>query len=125
MRTLRDEAERIGYHCKPGYNTFMDKYGSYRVVEGVLTFSPGRAYPGMVRVGGEPIGKSGEYVKLILPPEEPNGPTKTELGTRLAAVNARADRYEKALREILEYREDDSCEVAAARWRIAREALDE
>ena len=133
MRTLRNEATRLGYHYKAGYNTFMDEYGSYRVVEGVLKLADGQAWIETRGAGLYPcLGVDGDNVKLILPPEEKDvtdvtadmlrvSRAQTDASrAREASERARADRYEKGLREI-----------AADRWadrvvrRIAREALDE
>ena len=137
MRTLRDEATRLGYHYKVGYNTFTDEYGSYRVVEGVLhpgTDSYDEDFVHIHPVGGPfgpstatRIGKSHDVVTLLLPPEKKEEPAAPilELTKKLGRERVRADRYEKALREI----EDTSggrWELLVERTRhIAREVLDE
>ena len=127
MRTLRDEALRIGYHYKPGYGTFMDEYGSYRVVEGLLNVTNAKAVAICTLDQQLHVGWHGDHVKLILPPEEkkPLG-AKVAIDTAMALVRehaARADRYEKALVEIAAERTEGS---GFAFWmkRRAKEALD-
>ena len=108
MKTLRDDAMRIalgGHYYLPSYDLFMAEYGDWRVVEGVLTTK----HRGVVVVedprddagckGWHTLGKCGDRVKLIIPPEEPWGNTDYRKVARREA--ARADRYEKALRELV------------------------
>ena len=110
MRTLRDEVDRCLFGIPR--SDFLNEYGSYRVVEGVLTLGTAldtreSRLPPVVLFGGLPVGRLGDTVKLILSPEEkkPLG-AKVAIDTAMALVRehaARADRYEKALREIEEH----------------------
>ena len=146
MRTLRDEvqeaaAKKVKLCCpSPAYESIffsgvdaaLGEYGSYRVVEGVLTLGTAldtreSRLPPVVLFGGLPVGRLGDTVKLILPPEEkkPLG-AKVAIDTAMALVRehaARADRYEKALVEIAAERTEGS---GFAFWmkRRAKEALD-
>ena len=150
-------------------SNFLHKYGSYRVVEGVLHASAS----GKVWLSGAigacawetDIGKRGDSVKLLLPPEEKEQQQQTwdELSRKYlqaasekrdaqhrvgeleqqvvaadgdyACMRARADKYEKVLREIDALPEErkgmksrwgqavmDGYRIAAS---IAREALDD
>ena len=116
MRTLRDEWKRLlgdDYIC--GWPaTFFAEYGSYRVVEGELHLGTSGYDEGFVHIHPEGgpfrpasatrIGKPFDIVKLLLPPEEKEGDS---LNRKLLQAQSdkrdaqhRADRYEKALREI-------------------------
>lgn len=114
-----------------GYD-FLQEYGSWRVAEGEMV-SKGDVWVNVVQGDGSKlpvaIGRRGAHVKLIIPPEEKEGTvialTRAGADRLIAEAQARADRYKKALREILAFPGDEPCEVASARWRIAREALDE
>ena len=154
VKTLRDEwfegRTSVGTMAQRYVNErFLDRYGDYRVVEGRLTTKCGHRKGGNTRIVivGKGVGASecwtevgytGDIVTLILPPEEKelslDGAREQILEAQLEATRGRefqerdrADRYEKALREI-----------AAARWpqlvyrdtielhrKLAREALDE
>ena len=145
MKTLRDEWKWLlgdDYFC--GWPaTFFAEYGSYRVVEGVLHAGSkdddgyGRGRPHIHPVDGPFnestatfIGREGAHVKLLLPPEEKEGDS---LNRKLLQAQSdkrdaqhRADRYEKALREIVVAESMTDWERAATRRRrIAREALDD
>ena len=138
MRTLRGVFSKM---AEWGYD-FWHEYGSYRVVEGELYEEAGRigirrygiTTEGHDRVAIDPIGYVGDNVKLILPPEkkaEPAAPI-LELTKKLGRERVRADRYEKALREIAR-RVWKAQDIGAEAWvmgfktasRIASEALDE
>ena len=147
MRTLRDEALRIGrahQHYLPSYDMFMGEYGSYWVAEGVLKTvrqANGRLavelWDGMGhRVAI--IGRVSDRVKLILPPEEKG--VQADVEAQIVAICAERDRYERALREIDEATRavfKQSLANAEAEWvagkaaglrvaaRIAKGALDE
>lgn len=149
MRTLRDEAMRIGRersHYLPSYDTFLSEYGDYRVAEGVLHAAhSGKGahihpaahaeFPVADEDSWVEIGTPGDTVKLILPPEEKaeDEDEVSSLQRRLLAANSdkrdarhRADTFEEALREIRDYEVSDAWEVVAlTRKRIAEEALDE
>ena len=129
MKTLRDEWRRMTdamwQHLFT--NPFFRKYGDYRVVEGELSVRKRLDRRSLVVLqnssGYVDIGACGDTKTLILPPEEKEVRTAEEARRQLL----RADRFEKALREI-----------AGATWpmvtvregvkllrKIAREALDE
>ena len=135
MRTLRDEALRIGrahQHYLPSYDMFMGEYGSYWVAEGVLKTvrqANGRLavelWDGMGhRVAI--IGRVSDRVKLILPPEEKG--VQADVEAQIVAICAERDRYERALREIagipgeVLYVSGTECQRPR---RIARKALDD
>jgi hypothetical protein len=152
MKTLRDEWKRLYPHepqrpevCKhwPVAERFLDEYGSYRVVEGVLVLTASGSLVA-VEVGDEDLhydvdlGAPGDHVKLLLPPEEKeemlDGAREQILEAQLNATRGRefaerdrADKYKKALREI----GGTSWPMLAAQdgvrllRKIAREALDE
>ena len=142
MRTLRNEWfgdwDVVAYDEKADRTTeFLDRYGEYRVVEGVLYYEsnnprplPERGQRNMVVVqtasgGIVELGPLGNRVKLIIPPEEPPTPV-LDMAKKLGAERARANRYEKALREIqTSQRQCDWKTIAAYRKKLAREALDE
>ena len=157
MRTLRDVmwssagdkkafVDAVVKPTKALIEATLKEYGSYRVVEGVLEeahWYRGRHVGRLVVVrveDGDPqyvnLGTIGDYVKLILPPEE-KGVTdvtadmlrvsraQTDASrAREASERARADRYEKALREIRDLPTTPGHLLAQARA-TAREALDE
>ena len=127
MKTLRDEWCACGrgqYPLTTVRENFLRKYGDYRVVEGELYVScpviGGHRQVGVRpsrRGGGTLIGSVGDRVKLILPPEEKglslDGAREQILEAQLEATRGRefqerdrADRYEKALREIAERDEE-------------------
>ena len=132
----------------PVSGPFLNEYGDYRVVEGRLTTKCGHRKGGNTRIVivGKGVGASecwtevgytGDIVTLILPPEEKelslDGAREQILEAQLEATRGRefqerdrADRYEKALREIADPdMHGFSWEIARGRRRIAREALDE
>ena len=149
MRTLRDSvgrgtvimgpsrkvAEQYQAIYRQGVADALCEYGSYRVVEGVLVLaSPGNLVVALEVDDTNPhrdvkLGILGNHVKLLLPPEEkkPLG-AKVAIDTAMALVRehaARADRYEKALREIA--RRNDYVRIVdktIVLRRIAEEALD-
>ena len=118
MRTLRDERSMLAQDTGSDMldvSAFWKEYGSYRVVEGVLVLaSPGNLVVALEVDDTNPhpdvkLGMLGNHVKLLLPPEEkkPLG-AKVAIDTAMALVRehaARADRYEKVLREMAEHGE--------------------
>ena len=145
MKTLRDECERNwnnakvvadGYAGPSALEVALGEYGSYRVVEGQLRYylSTGQVYV-VTDEYVEPHDKGvcignarkGDNVKLLLPPEEKEllaAGTWTVPTAKWKAERARADRYEKALRDIVDVR-TEPLGVAQEMKRKAREALDE
>ena len=163
MKTLHEERKRLLVHhptlsemqaiCMSGRqhtfesDGFFREYGDWRVVEGVLV---GKKYGDGVWVNDQRndgvvvprrVGEVGQRVKLILPPEEKvecdewiRRSAYDEICKAMAHKHARADRYEKALREIAtrEWKAQDSRPDTAA-WvmgwefaaRIAEGALDD
>ena len=156
MKTLRDEWARLYPDqpqrpavCRswPVSGPFLNEYGDYRVVEGRLTTKCGHRKGGNTRIVivGKGVGASecwtevgytGDIVTLILPPEEKEPADKVMLRLMAAKEEAlqreaierlRADRYEKALRQIARPAVEDRNVYSAyhRRTRIAREALDD
>ena len=130
MKTLRDKWFEASYtDVGKRACSFLDEYGDWRVVEGVLTTK----HRGVVLVenpdddagckGWHTLGALGDRVKLILPPEEKvecdewiRRSAYDEICKAMAHKHARADRYEKALREIAtrEWKAQDSRPSTAA-----------
>jgi hypothetical protein len=159
MKTLRDDVRmwlRPGVRFCPspeaygeyehGVRDALRKYGSYRVVEGVLYYRSPDPQPiahgaNMVFVrtdGGDvDISPLSNTVKLLLPPEEKEDGA-ADLRRKLSQCHAqardiaadctehrhRADKYEKALREIAGVAGETTA-LRRTLARIAREALDE
>lgn len=119
MKTLRGEGLRL-MGCTDDAEEFFHCYGNWQVVEGLLRVEWSRAM-GKTRVwlqsGSGPlasqkvvhVGYTGDHVKLIVPPEEKmlEGARERILEAQLVATRGRefaerdrADKYEKALREI-------------------------
>ena len=147
MKTLRELANigerKSGYWGTRAYeerlaaklDAVLDPYGDYRVVEGVLEqmgarvgVKYGRQVEGHDCVMIDPIGRIGDHVKLILPPEE-----KKEAGAELNAkamyeayklAAGQRDRYEQALMDIADVR-TEPLGVAREMKRKAKEALDD
>lgn len=142
MKTLRDEWNKEGYtNLGLGRRacSFIDEYGDWRVVEGVLVADECEG-PYRIRLrfsGGHggfvEVGQCGDRVKLILPPEKKRDIERelSDLEAEAHRCRARAVRYERALREIVSAGSpfeapgrDDACALAAERFAIAREALE-
>ena len=150
-REMRDEIRRVmtlsdvrrscgGAHSERiRDDSFFSEYGDYRVVEGVLRVDT-RAHlrcPEVIIDADDqwhyPLGESGDRVKLLLPPDEKvqslDGARERILEAQLEATRGRefderdrADKYEKALREIGEH---PAISSYMALRDIAREALDD
>ena len=141
MKTLRDEwfvgarCVHNGESCTSHTRRLLGKYGNYRVVEGFLEVEKVQdlGYRVFLNAGSEMIhlgNTPGMPCHLLLPPEEKCPQPDWELTA--TAQRARADKYEAALMEIAAVgspfeapHRDDACWLAAERFRIAREALDD
>ena len=150
VKTLRDEwfegRTSVGTMAQRYVNErFLDRYGDYRVVEGSWHVgASGNLYIKEPEKEPSLVARRLTRVKLILPPEEKelslDGAREQILEAQLEATRGRefqerdrADRYEKALREIAERDEEAMplsteyqltkmlCAVAT----LAREALDD
>jgi len=151
MSTLRDEYRKrrdeiMCFHSTSdarmyaeGAEAALAEYGSYRIVEGVLEEAHWYRGPHEGRLvvlhttGEEPsyilLGPMGDNVKLLLPPEKKEDES---LNRRLLAAQSdkrdaqhKADKYEKALREIDRVWKSVQWPSLSRVKRIAREALDE
>ena len=142
VKTLRDEwfegRTSVGTMAQRYVNErFLDRYGDYRVVEGSWHVgASGNLYIKEPEKEPSLVARRLTRVKLILPPEEKEPADKVMLRLMAAKEEAlqreaierlRADRYEKALRQIARPAVEDRNVYSAyhRRTRIAREALDD
>ena len=143
MKTLRDEGVRL-IGCTDEAEEFFHVYGDWQVARGELCIATNRRGP----LGGPlsqewqevtvwdgeeytSLGVVGGHVELIKPPLEEDGDETSSLRRQLLQTASdkrdaqhRADKYEKALRDIADVR-TELLGVAREMKRKAKEALDE